>query len=171
MAGAGRISCVALPVAALICTGAACRRHESGAWGGSRGVRCTAEAVVPPSTGDSVVLRIKAVNHTREVKTVGIDHCDQFVGLAIVTAPNDSRRTWTRSVWQQTQDTGNVVFACAAYQFLVRLSGGDSTETFRTVVAVRDIRGDSLPAGRYRAFIGADAKLKGGLVTSDFVLP
>jgi hypothetical protein len=52
----------------------------------------------------------------------------------------------------------------------IQLGPGASVYNFRAAVPVRAILGDSLPAGRYRAVIGGDARLRGGYVTPEIAL-
>ena len=61
-------------------------------------------------------------------------------------------------------------YGCAAYLPLAEVAAGDSVETYRVALSVRDILGDSLPPGRYRVLYGADLKLKGALSAGEVML-
>ena len=156
-------------LAGLLVAGEACRHRETSAWGDPRDFLFTAEASVPLNS-DSVMLRVTAVNRAPERRTVQVVHCGMSLAIVSITAGDKARRIWNRSALEQSQSVGNVAVVCAAYALLVSVPPGGSLTTYQTSVPIRAVLGDSLPPGRYRAYLGADARLKGGLVTDAFDL-
>ena len=168
LSGGSRIRCTAGMLTGLLAASAACRHQEPDPLGYPRDVRFTAYAVVADGA-DTLLLRIQAVNRAREPKAVEIHHCEMSLALKLVSGRGKTARGWDRSAWLQSQPGGDDV-VCVTFAIVAELSPGDSVDTYRTAVPVRTVLGDSLPPGRYRAYLGADAKLKGGLVTPNFEL-
>ena len=156
-------------LAGLLVVGAACRHRETSAWGDPRDFVFTAEASVPVNS-DSLMLSITAVNRARERRTVQVIHCGMSRVIVSVTAGDKTPRIWTQSALERSQSVGNVAIVCAAYALLVSVPPGGSLTTYRSSLPISAVLGDSLPPGPYRAYLGADAKLKGGLVTAAFEL-
>ena len=154
-------------------TATGCHRHslqdEVAKAGSSEGVRFTAEASIPSNKPDTVFLGVKATNQSGGYRSVMISHAGQCgMSVAFATGRGKATRVWRLESPVKTLPPG-IAEGCLGGG-AIQLGPGASVYNFRAAVPVRAILGDSLPAGRYRAVIGGDARLRGGYVTPEIAL-
>ena len=111
------------------------------------GVRFVAEAkLVTP--GDSLLeVRVRAVNVGSAVRTLEFGNCSMNIGVS--SAGSAPGHKWELVTWASSH---RPPIRCLDYQATRDLAPGDSVSPadYRRRLPVREILGDSLPAGRYR---------------------
>jgi hypothetical protein len=125
----------------------------------------TAHSAITGPNADSILLWIVAVNGSRQTKLVERQHCE--VSFAFVGTGPDADRRWTREAWNQSRSDQPV---CVTVAILGQLAPGATAETYRIVIPMSIVLGDSLPAGTYRPYLGSDGKRSGGLEANSVVL-
>jgi hypothetical protein len=134
------------------------------------GVRSTAVASLTGLAADSLQVRITVANHAAAARIIQVPHCAMSVVVTQVQAKSATpTRRWEYDAWCRPQ-AGPYADACLSYAVLTSVPPGDSAMTYRFVIAVRSVLGDSLPPGRYRVAIGGNAKGVGGLAAGEVTL-
>jgi hypothetical protein len=138
--------------------------------GCSEGVQLIAEATIARDKPDTVFLAIRATNRSSGFRSVEISQVGKCgTSVAFATGRGKATRVWRLESPPVKQPPG-VAEVCAGSVRMVGFGPGSSVYSFRAAVPVRTILGDSLPPGLYRAVIGADSRLRGGLVTPEIGL-
>lgn len=136
----------------------------------SEGVRFTAEATVSPDKADTVFVALRATNRSSGYRTVEFFRAGKCgVSVAFATGRGKATRVWRLQSPPMKLPPG-FVEGCSGGAMMAQFGPGGTIYTVRTAVPVRTILGDSLPAGLYRAVIGADSLLRGGYVSPEIAL-
>ena len=124
-----------------------------------------AHSAITGANADSVLLRMTVTNGSRQPKMVQGHSCE--VSFAFVGTGQNRNRRWTREAWLQSRGDRSI---CTPAAILGQLAPGATAETYRIVIPMGMVLGDSLPAGTYRPYLGSDGKRRGGLEAKSIVL-
>lgn len=157
----------------LVCLGlvAGCRQHVPRELGRLPidGVRFVAEAKLL-TPGDSLLeVRVRAVNTGSAMRVLEFGNCSMNVGVS--SAGTAREHQWEYVTWASSR---RPPLRCLEYQATRDLAPGDSVSPadYRRRLPIRDILGDSLPAGRYRVTtrVAANGWFSGNLVGGEVEL-
>jgi len=129
-----------------------------------RGMRFSAKSSFRNGNTDSLLVEVTAENRSGQQRLLTGGSCgNPYDGLTVfVISVAQPKRVWSTTAWQAarrarraTKPTvaSNVPVledVCADIAFATGIKPGGSTPAGVAIVPVRDILGDSLPAGRYR---------------------